>query len=226
MIDHSNVPNKQELQDRLAQINFLSKAAQALKCKIDNKEGNDLELENYNNQLDLTNNNLMDLCENFPSLNEIEQFEFLIDYDDLLEVQLNALKNSVIAHQSNFIKCQNKLKNELTIELEQLRRNGGRGGQRFRELESKLLDIENNENKRLLLASKHFDIVNQEKVTSHFAELFKNKDKDASMADICRVERNQDGSEREVPFTTTQERNTFLKDYYNNLFGVSYNTFA
>ena len=222
MIDHSNVPNKNELQESLAQINILSKASQALKCKIDNKEGNENEINEFKNQLEIKQNQLAQICNDFPPLEEIENYDFVIDYDDLLEVQLNALKNSIIAHQSNFIKEQNKVKNELTIEIEQLRRNGNRNSDRFKYLEDKLLEIENKENQRHLLASKHFDIVNQEKVTSHFAELFKNKDKEASMADICKVITDPDGSERELDFVNTQERNEYLKNYYNNLFGTPY----
>ena len=220
-VDHSNVENKVFLQNELARASNLSKYLQALAILIkDGEEGGraENEIDELRTELDNKTLELQNIYDSFPSYEEIENLELTVPYDDFLQVFLNALNNSVIAHQTHYVKGLKKKKAELTIELDQLRKNNNILTDRFKEIERDLLDIENQENLRLVKQTKFFNLLNNEKITGPFAELLKNSNDDVSMSSICRQNENNEN----ISFDSINNRNEYIRGYYQNLFGTAY----
>ena len=218
-LNHSNIQDKEILNEMIARINQLSRHIQALKAFLEsNKDRVGQDITDAKNELEIFENSLLEYCNAFPNFETVENFELSIDYDDMLQVVLNALKNSVIAHQSNYVKSYKKQKHDLTLELENLRKNNNFMSDRFKEVESKLLDIENTENIRIIKQTKFFDILNHEKITSAYAELLSNSNDGVSIDSICK----EGDQGQNIPFTDEKSRNEFICNYYQNLLGTPY----
>ena len=220
-VNHSNIQDKQFLQEWIARIGQISKHIQALTAFINSH--NDLncpEIIEARAELTVFENSLNEFCNAFPDFEIIENLELSVDFSDMLEVVLNALKNSVISHQTNYIKLQNKRKFDLSKELETLRKNNQFMSDRFKIVEKSLIDIENSENLRLIKKTKHFDVLNAEKITGPYAELLRNSNDGVSMSSICR----QNINDENIEFENDKQRSDYISSYYQGLFGHAGNS--
>ena len=213
LITHANVPNKRDLQDQLVLINVMCHNIKRLTIHIEQSNSNDPLIKNGLDFLILSHRNA---CNSFMSYSDVLELDFDIDWDALLETLTNTFKNSIIAFQSFHVKQLREKKDFYSKKLLNLFSNGQFVSLEAIQTQEILLNIEDQENKRLLKNSKFFNLLNHEKPSKGFASLLKNQNSDASISNI----KDYNG----VPFESEELRNEHIRSHYENLYSTPYFT--
>ena len=205
-VNNFDLPNKPELLLLLDRINNHSRSLQLLES-FQNNYPNDLLCKAWINDLTLIIENL---CNLFPSIDSFWEHPCNIQPDVFLESLMNNIKNSVISTQSSFVKQLRNKKITLGSELNSLKNSGDFESTKFKDLEFQLLEIEHNENMRLLQDTKYFNVLNHEKPSKAFSEILRNKNNDSSFSSL----KDHNGN----AFINPRDRNQFLVNHFSEQF--------
>ena len=210
VLKHHAVPNKNEMKNILKNINKSTILLSQISSHIKNNQ-HDIFLETYCNSL---KNKLNVLWNSFPSFDDMLGWNSNCEKDTFLFSLLNAILNVSVSHQSNYLKKLNENKKILATKLTTVRTAGCFNSNEAKELESKLLDIENQENMRLLDKCESFSILNLEKPTRAFSQLYKNS---KSTVDIGELKNSNNEN-----FVNTEQRNEFIVNHFESILSTEY----
>ena len=208
-VENTETPNKNELIVLIDKINCLSLYIQGLEKTI-KLLPNDKFCKHL---LQVYHNEMEESCAQFPSIQTFLSYNTRLEPDQLLECLLNEIKNTCISFQSFYVKSTKEEKNNLSMQLSHLRSIGDFNSVVFKNIESKLLEIEHCENLRLLQNTNYFNLLNHEKSTRSFSELLKNKNSHESLSSIKDYSGNV--------IQNDYERQTFIVNHFRQLFSTS-----
>ena len=208
--NHFNLPNLPTLKENLKSINSLSLQLQSVYVHhIDYP--NDIFIKQIISNLE---NEINILCNQFPEYSDIFEFECNIDEVAFFNLLTNNIFNATISFQSSYTKNLMQNKRTISKKLDLLRKQGHFCSPEAKDLETQLLVINEEENKKVLSNNVYFELINHEKPSRAFSSLIKNGKKIASLDNI----HDYDGN----PFASPKQRNYFLMNHYKSILGDSY----
>jgi hypothetical protein len=116
------------------------------------------------------------------------------------------IKNSSLSHQHNFFKIKNAKKINLDKKISRLKMDFNANAGEILRTERELNNIVEQDLREEILKMKHFESLNNEKITPYFLSLAKRPQNSESLSDI----NNVDGT----PFDGQEQRSIFVKNYY------------
>jgi hypothetical protein len=108
-----------------------------------------------------------------------------LEDDIFLESLVMHVRNAVIGYQRFITKSDKSVVINLCNELEQLKLNYENNKERIAQVENQLCRISDLAMKKSVAKSRHFEIINSEKITPLFLKLAKGANTDYSLSDIC-----------------------------------------
>ena len=207
ILENFNVPNKNFLRLCLARIRLLNfEKVALLNCTL-NSDALVREWINIKDQA------IFNLCQNFPSMEDLFNCECIISPSLFIELLLNVIKNETISFQLNYRKKLNSYTSELKDKLYSLKKVATwheSNMSSINSIESELSKIEDEKTTRSMQDSKYFHIMNSEKGSKHFSKIVKNSKKNNSIDFL----KDESGNE----FADIKSRNDFLVNFFKNKF--------
>jgi hypothetical protein len=120
------------------------------------------------------------------------------------------VRNGVLLQQKNIFNVRAHKKQELITRLKNLKQEYTRNSREIHATERQLNGLISNKLRSEILQNKKFEVLNDEKMTSHFVSLTKIKGEEVTISEIC----NDAGLE----FTNANDRSSFIKDFFGNLY--------
>jgi hypothetical protein len=149
------------------------------------------------------------LCDHLYQTN-FENETLAIEDDLFLENLINSVRNEVLSLQRFLSIRKNAEKKSLSSKLFDLKSNFSPNFDRISVIEHKLTAIQDFELKCEIEKFKHYELLNNERITPDFVWLAKSLNTDYSLKDICR----DDGR----PFACDKERKEFIRSYYADIY--------
>jgi hypothetical protein len=115
--------------------------------------------------------------EDLPDISMFENLNKNCDDDIFLETLLNEIRNRALSVQSNLYKLRTLKLDNLNACLKTLKMDYGANANAIFEIEREITGLLDSELKETLLNFKKFAILNQEKLTPHFMNLVKKKNR-------------------------------------------------
>jgi exonuclease III len=154
--------------------------------------------------------NINRLLTELPTLESLENRNISCERDTFLEVLIIGVKNSALAHQHNFFKVKNAKKKCLDKRICNLKLDFNANSGEILRLERELDNLIEMDLREEILKMKHFESLNNEKITPYFLGLAKRPQNSESLSDINR----DDGT----PFDNRNVRSDYIKSYYENIY--------
>ncbi len=145
-----------------------------------------------------------------PSIEFLEECSLTCEWDTFLEVLIMCVKNSSLAHQHSFFKIKNAKKNSLEKRISNLKLNFNANSGEILRVERELNNIVELDLREEILKMKHFESLNNEKITPYFLRLAKRPQNSENLSDI----NNDDGT----PFDSREERSSYIKKFYERIY--------
>jgi hypothetical protein len=117
-----------------------------------------------------------------------------------------AIKNSSLSHQHSFFKIKNARRLSLEKRLTTLKLNFNANSGEILRTERELNNVTEQDLREEIQKMKHFEKLNNEKITPYFLSLAKKPHNSESLSDI----NNNDGT----PFENPKQRSDYITDYY------------
>jgi hypothetical protein len=146
------------------------------------------------------------LLSELPSVEFLENCELSCERDIFLEILIMGIKNSSLSHQHNFFKIKNAKKLSLDKKINRMKLDFNANAGEILRTERELNNIVEQDLREEILKMKHFESLNNEKITPYFLSLAKRPQNSESLSDI----NNVDG----IPFESRELRSTFIRNYY------------
>jgi hypothetical protein len=140
-----------------------------------------------------------------PSIEFLEECSLTCERDTFLEVLIMCVKNSSLAHQHSFFKIKNAKRNSLEKRISNLKLNFNANSGEILRVERELNNIVELDLREEILKMKHFESLNNEKITPYFLSLAKRPQNSENLSDI----NNDDGT----PFDSREERSSYIKKF-------------
>ena len=161
-------------------------------------------------------NNIADIAARLDEfdLDELEALDLDIESDIFLEYFVNCIRNDVANYQIFCSKTVNDAKNKLISDIKNLKDNASETPIETQllitEKESSLNAIVDSEMKYEFERSKHFDILNSEKITPSFLKILRGSNVTAKLSDIC----DSDGN----AFANDLDRTNYIVNFFRGIY--------
>jgi exonuclease III len=183
---------------------ILSHQKSLFNCKLS------LATNGYNREISdrctVLRDTINNLLLNLPTVDTLETYEISCDRDVFLEILIMAIKNSSLSHQHSFFKIKNARKISLEKRLTTLKLNFNANSGEILRTERELNNVTEQDLSEEIQKMKHFEILNNEKITPYFLSLAKRPHNSESLSDL----NNNDGT----PFENPKQRSDYITDYY------------
>ena len=151
----------------------------------------------------------------FSLLPDLSFFENLSRPDyctDVLffDTLVHCVRNGALLQQRNIYNIRSHRKQELINRLKNLKLNYEQNSREIHTTERILNGVISTELRAEIVQNKKFEVLNDEKLTSHFVSLTKIKGQDATISDIC--------DDQESMFANSSVRSNYIKNFFGDLY--------
>jgi hypothetical protein len=150
----------------------------------------------------------------FENLPRPEYCNDVLFFDTLV----NCVRNGALLQQRNIYNIRSHRKQELIIRLKNLKQNYEQNSREIHTTERILNGVISTELRVEILQNKNFEVLNDEKLTSHFVSLTKIKGQDVTISDIC--------DDQESIFVNSSARSNYIKKFFGELYKKPNETFS
>ena len=203
-------PDERRIRIAIKDLNIITKDyVQVVNCNKLNDPLVKFYIENLEKKLEK-------IYRKFPCYADILNLPTSLDYKTFMLSFCNAIKNSVISFQSDYIFNKNTYKRLLTDEISSLKNLTDWTPDNFlrlKELEQRLADINDREILREVIKFKHFDTLHAEKPSKYYCKLLKNASK-------CTI--NLINDDENQPFKDEKTREDFLVNKFKEKFNSDF----
>jgi hypothetical protein len=123
---------------------------------------------------------------------------------------VNCVRNGTLLQQRNIYNIRAHKKQELISRLKTLKANYEQNSREIHATERLLNSVISTELRAEILQNKKFEVLNDEKMTSHFVSLTKIWGQDVTISDIC--------DENETHFENPASRSEYIKNFFGDLY--------
>ncbi len=153
-----------------------------------------------------------DLFSLLPDLSFFENLSLPEYCNDVLffDTLVNCVRNGALLQQRNIYNIRSHRKQELINRLKNLKQNYEQNSREIQTTERILNGVISTELRAEILQNKKFEVLNDEKLTSHFVSLTKIKGQDVTISDIC--------DDQESMFADSSARSNYIKKIFGELY--------